>query len=76
MIAQPKFEYCRSGYLKMSSTTSNSVTLKKKQKIVLTNVGKMYRVSALLTNTHTSFYRNSCTNCFDLDPLTLDKYFL
>ena len=48
---------------------------KKNQKIVLRNVGKMYRVSALLTNAHISLYRNNCTNYSDLDHPTLEKYF-
>ena len=71
MIAWPKFEYWWSGYLEMSATTSNLVTLKKTQKIALSNVGRMYRISALLTNAHTSLYKNNCTNYFGLDPPTL-----
>ena len=48
---------------------------KKNQKIGLSNAGKMFRVSALLTNTHTSLYRNNCTNYFDLDFPTVEEYF-
>ena len=75
MIAWPKFEYRWNSYLEISSTISNSATLKKNQKISFRNVGKMYRVIALLTNADTSLYRNNCTNYFDLDPPTLEKYF-
>ena len=46
---------------------------KKNQKIGLSNIGKTYRVSALLTNAHTSLYRNNCTNYFDLDPPALEE---
>ena len=76
MIAYPKFEYRWSGYLEMSSTTSNSVTFKKNQKIAFGNAGKIYRVSALLTSAHASLYRSNCTNYFDLDPPTLEEYLL
>ena len=48
---------------------------KKNQKIGRINVGKTYRLSVLLTNVHTSLYRNNCTNYFDLDPPTLEEYF-
>ena len=48
---------------------------KKNQKIDLSNVSKMYRVRALLTNARTSLYINNCTNYFDLDPPTLEEYF-
>ena len=43
---------------------------KKSQKI-----GKMYRVSALLTNAHTCLYKNNCSHSFDLEPPFLEDYF-
>ena len=70
MIAWSKFDYWWSGYLEMSSRTSNSVTLKKYHKIGLSNVGKMYHVRPLLTSTHKSLCGNNCTNYFDSDPAT------
>ena len=69
IITWPKFEYGWSGCLEISSTTSNSVTLKK-QKIGLSNVGKMYRVTELLRNAHTSLHRINSTNYFDEDLST------
>ena len=49
---------------------------KKSQKIGLTCVGKMYRVSALLTNAHTCLYRNNCSHYFDIEPPILERYFM
>ena len=45
------------------------------QKIGLSSVGKMYRVSALLTNAHTCLYKTHCSNYFDLNPPFLEEYF-
>ena len=47
---------------------------KKNQKLGLSNLGKMYRVSALLTNVHTCLYRNKCSEFFGLDPPILEEY--
>lgn len=41
-------------------------------KLGLSNVVKLYGVSALLVSTHKSLYRNNCTDYFDLDPPTLE----
>ena len=49
---------------------------KKNLKIGLSPVGKYYQVSALLTNAHTSFYSNVTENFFDLQPPTVEEYFL
>ena len=48
---------------------------RKSQKIGLSSIGKMYRVSALLTNAHTGLYKNHCSNYFDLNPPFLEEYF-
>lgn len=48
---------------------------KKSQKIRLSNIGKMYRVSALLTNAYTCLYRNNCSYYFNLEPPFLEDYF-
>lgn len=48
---------------------------KKSQKVGLSCVGKMYRVSALLTNAHTCLYGNNCSDYFQLQPPLLEDYF-
>ena len=48
---------------------------RKSQKIGLSSIGKMYRVSALLTNAHTCLYKTHCSNYFDLNPPFLEEYF-
>ena len=45
-------------------------------KIGLRSVGKMYIVSALLQNAHTCLYGNQTSTFFDLDPPTLEEYFV
>ena len=49
---------------------------KKTQKIGLSCLGKMHRVSALLKNAHTCLYKNKCSNYFGLDPPLLKEYFV
>ena len=48
---------------------------RKSQKIGLSSIGKMYSVSALLTNARTCLYQNHCSNYFDLDPSFLKENF-
>lgn len=49
---------------------------KKNLKIGLSSVGKMYIVSAILRNALTCLYGNLTSNFFQLDPPTLQGYFL
>ena len=49
---------------------------KKNLKINLSSVGKMYIVSAILRNALTCLYGNSTSDFFQLDPPTLQEYFL
>ena len=49
---------------------------KKNQKIGLSCIGKMYGVSALLTNAHTCLYRNNCSHYFDIEPPILERYLI
>lgn len=53
-----------------------SLDFKKNLKIGLSSVGKMYIVSALLQNAHTCLYGNQTSTFFDLDPPTLEEYFV
>ena len=53
-----------------------SLDFKKNLKIGLHSVGKMYIVSALLQNAHTCLYGNQTSTFFDLDPPTLEEYFV
>ena len=48
---------------------------KKNLKIGLSQIGKMYIVSALLRNALTCLYGNTTSQYFDLDPPTLEEYF-
>lgn len=48
---------------------------KKNQKLGLSCLGKMYKVSGLLTNAHTCFYKNNCCNFFGLEPPIIEDYF-
>ena len=48
---------------------------RKSQKIVLSSIGKMYSVNALLTNARTCLYQNHCSNYFDLNPSFLEENF-
>jgi len=49
---------------------------KKNLKIGLSPIGKLYQISALLTYAHTSMYGNTTENYFDLQPPTLEEYFI
>ena len=48
---------------------------KKNLKIGLSPIGKMYKVSALLTNAHTCLYKNNTSNFFEIEPPLLENYF-
>ena len=48
---------------------------KKKLKIGLSQVGKMYIVAAFLRNALTCLYGNETSQFFELDPPTLQEYF-
>ena len=49
---------------------------KKNLKIGLSSVGKMYIVCAILRNALTCLYRNQTSNFFNLEPPTLQEYFV
>lgn len=49
--------------------------LKKKLKLFLNSVGKMYVVSVILRNAMTCLYGNLTSTYFDLRPPTLEDYF-
>ena len=49
---------------------------KKKMKVQLSAVGKMYLVCALLTNAHTCLYKSNTSQYFDIDPPILEEYFI
>lgn len=51
------------------------VDFKKKLKIGLSAVGKMYAVCALLTSARTCLYKSVTSSCFGLDPPELEVYF-
>ena len=51
------------------------VDFKKKLKIGLSAVGKMYSVFALLTNARTCLYKSVTSSFFGLDPPELEVYF-
>ena len=51
------------------------VEFKKKLKIGLSAVGKMYSVCALLTNARTCLYKSVTSSFFGLDPPELEVYF-
>ena len=48
---------------------------KKNLKMGLSSIGKMYIVCALLRNAKTCLYGNQTSDCFELDPPTLQEYF-
>ena len=48
---------------------------RKSQNTGLSSIGKMYHVSALLTNAHTCLYKHYFSNYFDLNPPFLKEYF-
>jgi hypothetical protein len=49
---------------------------KKNLKIALSQVGKIYRVCALLQNALTCMYGNTTSQFFNLDPPDLNEYFV
>ncbi len=49
---------------------------KKNLKIGLSQVGKMYIVGALLRNALTCLYGNTTSKFFEVDPPTLEEYFM
>ena len=48
---------------------------KQNLKLHLSPIGKIYIVSALLTNAHTSLYGNNTSRYFDASPPVLEDYF-
>ena len=52
------------------------VDFKKQLKLGLSPVGKMYLVCGILQNAHTCLYGNMVSDYFNLDPPTLQDYFL
>ena len=52
------------------------IDFKKLQKIGLSPVGKIYIVCALLQNAHTCLYGNMVSEYFEIDPPSLQEYFL
>lgn len=49
---------------------------KKNLKIQLSSIGKQYIVSAVLTNALTCLYGNQVSNHFELNPPSIQEYFL
>ena len=49
---------------------------KRKSKIYLSAVGKMYLVCALLTNARTCMYGNLTSEYFEIEPPTIQNYFM
>lgn len=47
---------------------------KKNQKLLLQDVGTMYKVGVLLTNCHTCLYGSQCTTYFNVNPVSLEQY--
>jgi len=52
------------------------VTLKSQMKLGLSAIGKMYTVCALLQNARTCLYGNKVSTYFDVDPPSLEEYFI
>ena len=52
------------------------VDFKKNLKIGLSSVGKMYLICARLQNAHTCLYGNQTSTFFQLEPPTLQQYFV
>jgi len=52
------------------------IDFKKNLKVGLSSVGKMYAVSALLRNALTCLYGNETSEYFQLDPPSLQDYFI
>lgn len=51
------------------------IDFKKNLKLMLSSIGKMYVVSAILQNVVTCLYGNSTSKYFDLKRPTLEEYF-
>ena len=49
---------------------------KKKFKVQISAVGKIYHVCALLTNAHTCLYKSNTSNYFEGEPPLLEDYFV
>lgn len=58
------------------STYFAFLDFKKNLKIGLSPVGKMYRACALLTNARTCLYKSQTSEFFNIDPLSLEEYFI
>ena len=58
------------------ATSWKFIDFKKNLKIGLSSVGKMYLVCAILRNALTCLYGNITSEYFDLDPPTLQDYFI
>ena len=52
------------------------LNFKKNLKVGLSAMGKMYIVCALMENAHTILYGSVTTEYFDINPPTLDDYFI
>ena len=51
------------------------VDFKKQLKIGMSPVGKIYLVCGILQNAHICLYGNLVSDCFNLDPPSLQDYF-
>ena len=58
------------------ATSWKFIDFKKNLKIGLSSVGRMYLVCAILRNALTCLYGNMTSEYFDLDPPTLQDYFI
>ena len=52
------------------------MNLKKKLKIGLSAIGKMYLVCRLLHNVRASLYKTATSKYFDINPPSLGEYFI
>ena len=75
MVQRVLFVLPLSGYLGTLSIISNFLEFKKKLKIGLSQVGKMYIVCSIMQNALTCLYGNGTSQFFDLDPPLLEDYF-
>ena len=51
------------------------IDFKKKMKLCLSPVGKVYALCALLQNAHTCLYGNQISNFFGMEPISSQEYF-
>ena len=58
------------------ATSWKFIDFKKNLKTGLSSVGRMYLVCAILRNALTCLYGNMTSEYFDLDPPTLQDYFI